>query len=84
MIKKEQEIKNIETIKDVICNNCGNSTKKHDGFNGSFAFAVLNVSWGYFSDNRDGEVHEAHLCQTCWEHIVSTFKHSDLVATDQY
>jgi hypothetical protein len=85
MIRKEQETQNIEVIKDILCNKCGKSCKKHEGFEESFSFADLNVHWGYFSDdNRDGEVHEAHLCQSCWEGIVATFKHSDLVSENQY
>jgi hypothetical protein len=82
MIRKENETKEVEVIKDVICNKCGGTTKKHDGFDGSFEFAELRVHWGYFSDNRDGEVHEAHLCQNCWQKIVADFIHPDLVAED--
>ena len=84
MIKKEQETQIVEIIKDVLCNKCGNSCKKFDGLVTSFEFAELKVYWGYFSIDRDGEVHEAHLCQNCWEGIVKEFKHSDLVAENQF
>lgn len=84
MIKKENETKDVEVIKDVICNMCGNSCKKHEGFDGSFSFATVKAHWGYFSDNRDGELHEAQICQKCWEDVVKTFKHSDLIATEQF
>jgi hypothetical protein len=82
MLRKEQETQNIEVVKDILCNKCGNSCKGLEPQ--SFEFALLSVHWGYGSTNRDGEVHEAHLCQTCWEEIVKEFKHSDLVAENQY
>lgn len=77
MIQKETETKNVEVIKDILCNKCGNSCKGQacDGFE----CAELRAHWGYGS-KRDGEVHEAHLCEKCWEEISTIFKHSDLVA----
>jgi hypothetical protein len=82
MIHKEKETQYVDIIKDIICNKCGNSCKATDCNN--FVYASLNVHWGYGSVEHDGEVHEAHLCEKCWENIVATFKFSDLVATEQY
>lgn len=80
MISKEHKTKKVEVIKDILCNKCGNSCKKpHE----CMEFATLSVHWGYFSKSRDGEVHEAHLCQNCWEDITKEFKHSDLVAENK-
>jgi hypothetical protein len=81
MIRKEQETKTIEVIKDVLCNKCGKSCRCHD--NHDFVCASLSVHWGYGS-TRDGEVHEAHLCESCWETITKDFTYSDLVAENQY
>ena len=83
MIKKEKEMAEHEIIKDVICNMCGKSCKPYDGFDHGFSCATLTAHWGYFSDNRDGEIHEAHLCQKCWEKITKDFVCPDLIATDQ-
>jgi hypothetical protein len=74
MIQKEKQTRGIEIIKDVLCNKCGISCKE---------FSSLMAHWGYGS-TRDGEVHEAHLCETCWEEIVKDFKHTDLVADNQF
>jgi hypothetical protein len=79
MIRKENETKNVEVIKDVVCNSCGRGCKTGN----NFEFATLKAHWGYDSDDRDGEIHEAHLCQSCWESIVKEFKHSGLIAENQ-
>lgn len=83
MIRKQIEAQKVEVIKDILCNKCGNSCKKDLEYE-SFEFASLQVHWGYSSVGHDGEVHEAHLCEQCWEGIVKEFKHSDLVAENQY
>lgn len=84
MIRKEQEIQNVEVIKDVLCNKCGNSCMKQEGTFKEPSFAELTAHWGYFSDNRDGEVHGAHLCQNCWQKFTQDFKYPDLVAENQF
>jgi len=82
MIRKEHETKNVEVIKDVLCNKCGASCKAIDCDN--FNCAELKVHWGYGSTYHDGEIHEAHLCEQCWEGIVKEFKIPDLVVENQY
>lgn len=82
MIKKENETQNVKVVKDVLCNKCGNSCKGLEPE--SFEFASLQVHWGYGSFKHDGEIHEAHLCESCWEELIKGFKHSDLVAENQF
>jgi len=77
MIREENETKEVAVIKDVLCNKCGVSCLCHTTC--GFSYASLNVHWGYGS-TRDMEVHEAQLCQNCWEEIIKTFKYPDLVA----
>jgi len=79
MLKTKIEKRKVEVTKDILCNKCRNSCKAGYGFE----YAELKVHWGYGS-TRDGEVHEAHLCQNCWEDIIKDFKHSDLIAENQY
>ncbi len=60
--------------KDIICNKCGNSCKvmfKQENDNlGScnievFEFLEINNTWGYFSEELDGEHWNFHLCKRC-------------------
>lgn len=81
MLKSRTELKEIGIIEDIVCNKCGNSCKVVDCEN-YFSCAELVVHWGYGS-GHDGEVHEAHLCEQCWEQIIKDFKYSDLVAENQ-
>lgn len=62
----------LPAIVDVICNSCGKSclkVKKED----SLEFATIYATWGYFSNNRDGQIHEGHLCQVCFDKITKKF-----------
>lgn len=62
----------VQTLKDVICNSCGKSCIKEKNED-SLEYATILAHWGYFSDNRDGQVHEGHLCQPCFDKIVKKF-----------
>lgn len=60
---KVTEMQEVEVIKDVLCDICGDSTSgdnKH-----SPQFASLQADWGYGSAH-DGEVYEVHLCEGCF------------------
>lgn len=81
MIQKVSQLKEIPSVVDVLCNKCGKSCSSAEEH--YFSYASLTVHWGYGS-TRDGQVHEAQLCENCWAEIIKGFKHSDLVAEDQY
>ena len=70
---------NIEFISDVICNKCNKSCISEGSDN--FDYATLKVLWGYGSDS-DGELHEAHLCEKCFNLIISDFKVPSLIEKD--
>ena len=66
---KMQETKEVFKI---ICNKCG---KEIFVKNGIAEEDVLSVEkrWGYFSNNKDNEVHSFDLCEKCYDEFVSTF-----------
>ena len=49
-----------------VCNKCGREITNED---------ILEVEkrWGYFSNNKDNEVHSFDLCEKCYDEFVSTF-----------
>ena len=64
----KREIKQVEQeeVVDVMCDVCGESTMKEF----AHEFAKLEVTWGFGSDGRDGEQHEIHFCQKCYEDML--------------
>lgn len=73
----------LSTVVDVKCNSCGNSCIKSKQ-DLAFEFATIHAAWGYFSNKRDGEVHEAHLCQSCFEKLIKKFAIPTLIAEDAF
>jgi hypothetical protein len=73
----------VSTVTNVVCNACGKSCLKAKKEN-SLEFATICATWGYFSDNRDGQVHEGHLCQICFDKITKKFAIPTLVYTDTF
>jgi hypothetical protein len=76
LIKKEQEMKNVDIITDVLCDKCNQSCKTWADLQHTcplYEYADLKASWGYGS-TRDGEHYEYHLCQKCWENIIKEFQ----------
>jgi len=63
MVIKEKTMNETESTKDVLCDICGKSTKKSDGFD-EFEYAILTAAWGYQS-KKDGESWECALCEDC-------------------
>lgn len=56
-----------EEVTDILCNLCGESCRIPIGGEEFNIEAVeVSVLFGYGS-SRDGEEHEAHLCQACYE-----------------
>ncbi len=62
---------NVERIQDVLCNICGNSCVDEVGNKNC---ATLWCDWGY-SSKKDGEFHLAHMCEECYDTVISAFKH---------
>ena len=80
MLKIQQALRKVEVVQDIICNKCGKSCLGTVSavYLGSVAetnfapVAQLNVDWGYGS-KKDGERHESHLCESCYDEITSSF-----------
>lgn len=62
--KKEQVMR--EVVVDITCDICGKSCKKECGF--EYASLESVDGWGYDS-RKDGEVHEADICEECYDKI---------------
>lgn len=56
----------------VYCNVCGKTMVVERGI---LKEDMVEVSkeWGYFS-KRDLEVHKFHICENCYEEMISSFK----------
>lgn len=56
----------------VFCNVCGKKLRMEHGI---LKEDMVEVSkeWGYFS-TRDLEVHKFHICEKCYEEMISNFK----------
>lgn len=50
------------TVKDVICDMCGESTRVAAG---ELQFGTMHAFWGQGSSHR-GEEYELHLCENCF------------------
>lgn len=72
-----------KVLDTVVCDRCGTEIKKvSTGQWNSFGepysiyqphfedFFLLRTTWGYFS-RKDGESHEAVICETCYDQIFS-------------
>lgn len=70
MIEKVMVSREIEVTNDVVCNCCGKSTKDQYGH---FECVEVVACWGYGS-TKDNQCHESHICETCYDRIVATFK----------
>lgn len=50
---------------DILCDKCGKSTR--DDCDMNFEYAQVESCWGYGSKDKDGERHEAQICETCYD-----------------
>jgi len=69
--------KPIETVADITCDACGNSTKVKGG---GLEYGILQASWGYGSQH-DGERYEIHLCENCFFSTISNLRRERLLST---
>lgn len=74
MIISEKKTYSYDSIKDILCDCCGESCKKttHPKIK-EFEFATLNASWGYYSDS-DGKVYRLELCEKCFYDVIAHLK----------
>ena len=64
-----------ESISDVLCDVCGDSTRI-EGY--GLQFGTLRASWGYGS-THDGERYEVHLCEPCFFRTISGLRRERMV-----
>ncbi|GGJ86500.1 hypothetical protein [Pseudomonas matsuisoli] len=60
----------METVTDVLCDVCRQSTKVKEG---ALQFASLLAHWGYGA-KHDGERYEFHLCESCFFQAIAYLK----------
>lgn len=58
----ETKTEEVQVLKDIICDSCGNSCTKHEGYGPEFM--TLSAGWGY-SSGKDMERWWAYLCEKC-------------------
>ena len=51
------------------CHCCGNVIEKND-------FIRIEKTWGYFSNQKDGQTHRFCVCETCYDAWVRGFKYA--------
>jgi hypothetical protein len=71
----------VQEVDDIVCNRCGKTTSTAAGY-GGFEAATLSARWGYGS-RKDTQVHEAHLCETCYDAVIETFEHPPEISKDE-
>lgn len=54
------------------CNMCGRKLHMENGILLEDAF-IVKKEWGYFSE-RDTEIHEFAICESCYVDMISKFK----------
>ncbi|ANF25773.1 hypothetical protein [Stutzerimonas stutzeri] len=64
-----------ESVSDVLCDICGNSTRI-EGY--GLQFGTLRASWGYGSAH-DGELYEVHMCEPCFFRTISGLRRERMV-----
>jgi len=62
-VSKVRETRGHLAVVDVLCDRCGTSCLCPLG---NFEAATITAAWGY-SSGKDGEAHEAHLCEECYD-----------------
>ena len=72
-----------EVVSDVICNNCGESCRVGGFEDINFECVQLKGLFG-FGSNKDGEQHEAELCEKCFVELTKNFKHPTLIQTEKF
>lgn len=90
MLEKTTEMREVATIKDVICNKCGRSCRVEDRVSSGFVCVEIRVHWGFFS-HKDLASHQSHICEGCYDKLVAGFvippvvrEHSPFMDSDPF
>jgi hypothetical protein len=61
----------VDEVAGYNCDICNKPCFKEDGPNqlDSSEYATLRAEWGYWSRDKDGTVHECHLCELCYDKV---------------
>lgn len=89
MYQKKTIKKDIQVIdeRSLVCNKCGQKIYQEAfdikteppmntieiGNIGQLECCPVKVSWGYWSKNKDTQMHEWELCEACYDAFVATF-----------
>lgn len=57
---------------DIYCNCCGKKIMT-DNYQEREDYLDLVKEWGYFSRNKDGQVHHFILCESCYDKLTGSF-----------
>ena len=60
------------TVKKIVCNQCGKSLQVEDGIVKEGVFRWM-ARWGFFSE-KDGEIHTFDLCEACYDRMAASFR----------
>ena len=60
------------TVKKIVCNQCGKSLQVENGIVKEGVFRGV-ARWGFFSE-KDGEIHDFDLCETCYDRMAGSFR----------
>lgn len=58
--------------KVIYCNCCGVRICAQEQQDKT-SFLTIRKEWGYFSRDKDGQVHSMDLCEACYDKLVQTF-----------
>lgn len=56
----------------IYCNCCGGIICAEEEKDKT-SFLVIRKEWGYFSDKKDGLIHNMDICERCYESLVKNF-----------
>lgn len=56
----------------VYCNYCGKKICV-EGQEDKTSFLSIRKEWGYFSNEKDGQMHSFTLCEPCYDVLVQSF-----------
>ena len=56
----------------IYCNCCGRVICGEEE-QGRASFLTIRKEWGYFSRDKDGEIHGMDICEPCYDRLVQGF-----------
>jgi len=60
--------------RDTFCNCCGKKISA-DSYKEREEYLEVIKEWGYFSHNKDGQIHHFRICETCYDRWTEGFVH---------